>query len=243
MRRKPSTGAPELPKEEIPPKFLLCLLSVGYGHYRRRGTGLAIAGRAFPRSESVICPFRAPWPHSAVFPNRLFMKGLSTRRLLASELPTPLGDSGVGDEHLPFNPDRNREGNQVQSRDRRRRTGRPHGRLQTLTSGSSGRCSGKRSRIRRRHLPHGPLQEFPLRYRRPPFLLEIARGRRPLDPSRWLRHARAASLLTHLLSRRVLHVSPEAVRSSVEARRCRSRPLLALVRGSARKPHTKSQDV
>jgi protoporphyrinogen oxidase len=41
----------------------------------------------------------------------------------------------------------------------------------------------------------------PLRYRRPPLLLQVARSRRFLDRDRWRRHARSSPVVAHLLPR------------------------------------------
>ncbi len=112
----------------------------------------------------------------------------------------------------------------------RRGTGRSDHRLRAR----QGRTQRPRHRagpgLRRRHQPHGQLQGLPLRHRRPPLLLEIQGGRRPLerDPAR--RFHRPSPALTHLLQGQVLRLPAQSLRGAAQPRAHGERRLPRLLR-------------
>ena len=73
------------------------------------------------------------------------------------------------------------------------------------------------------------LQGLPLRHRRPPLLLQVEGGGRPLerDPAR--RFHRAAAAVAHLLRRQVLFLSAERVRGAAQPRHLHQRRLHAVL--------------
>ena len=90
---------------------------------------------------------------------------------------------------------------------------------------------------RRRHQPHRRLQGLPVRHRRPPLLLEVEGGGRPLERDPAGRLHRAAAPVAHLLRRQVLLLSAEGLRGAAQPRRRRERGLRAVLRARQAAAH------
>ncbi len=114
-------------------------------------------------------------------------------------------------------------------RGHRGRPGRADRRLPPVQARRPRHRPGGRPDLRRRHLPHGPVQRLPLRHRRPPVLLEVEGGRGLLDRNPPRRHARPAAVQPHLLQREVLRLPAEGRRGAGQARPRRVGPVRAVV--------------